>query len=158
MGPRHPLGPITLPRVRAALLCAAALAAPLAAGCSAKPDASSGGKAAEPASLRELARRTDCDVTGTRKVKDLEQGNCKTPRGRYVLLSFVSDQGMDSWLHEAKPWGGWYLVGARWVAVSEKPTLESLRKDLGGEIVQGDHHDGAGSGGGHGGAHGGGHG
>ncbi|MFB4307682.1 hypothetical protein [Actinomadura sp. GTD37] len=152
MGSRHPLGPITLPRVRTALLCAAVLAAPLAAGCSAKSDASSGGRTAKPADLQELARQTDCKVTGTRKVKDLEQGNCKTSRGQYVLLSFTTDDGMNSWLREAKPWGGWYLVGARWVAVSQKPTLESLRTDLGGEIVQGDHH-----GGGHGGGHSGGH-
>ncbi|MFA1542254.1 hypothetical protein [Actinomadura monticuli] len=150
MGSRHPLGPITLPRPRTALLCAAALALPLAAGCSAKSDASDG-KAAKPASLQELAQQTDCKVTGTRKVKDLEQGNCKTSLGRYVLLSFTTDGGMDSWLHEAKPWGGWYLVGARWIAVSEKPVLESLRKELGGEIVQGDHHGGGGQ---HGGGHG----
>ncbi|NKZ07509.1 hypothetical protein [Actinomadura latina] len=144
MGSRHPLDLIRPP-----LLCAAALALPLAAGCSASSDAA-GEKAAKPASLQELAQQTDCKVTGTRKVKDLEQGNCKTGLGRYVLLSFTSDKGMDSWLHEAKPWGGWYLVGARWVAVSEKPTLESLRKELGGEIVQGDHHGTGHSGGEHG--------
>jgi hypothetical protein len=143
MGSRHPLDHIRLP-----LLCAAALALPLAAGCSA--DASSGEKTAKPASLQELAKQTDCKVTGTRKVKDLEQGNCKTSLGRYVLVSFTTDKGMNAWLHEAKPWGGWYLVGARWIAVSEKPTLESLRKELGGKIVQGDHHGGGEHGGGHG--------
>ncbi|MGW5418291.1 hypothetical protein [Actinomadura geliboluensis] len=162
MGPRHHPRPITprpnasrarAPRARAALLCAAALALPLAAGCSAKSGASSGEKAAKPASLAELAKQTDCQVTGQRKVKDLEQGNCKTSLGRYVLVSFTTDAGMHSWLEEAKPWGGWYLVGARWVAVSQKPTLESLRKDLGGKIVQGDHH-GSGQEGGHEGGHG----
>lgn len=134
MGSRHHLGLLkTLP------LCAALLATPVAAGCSAGSDAS-GGKAAEPASLAELAQRTDCSLTGKRKVKDLEQGNCKTARGRYVLLSFTSDNGMNAWLEEAKPWGGTYLVGARWVAVSQQQTLESLRGDLGGRIVQGDGH------------------
>ncbi|MES9605537.1 hypothetical protein [Actinomadura sp. NPDC000929] len=134
MGSRHHLGLLkTLP------LCAALLAMPVAAGCSAGSDAS-GGKAAEPASLAELAQRTDCSLTGKRKVKDLEQGNCKTARGRYVLLSFTSDNGMKAWLEEAKPWGGTYLVGARWVAVSQQQTLESLRGDLGGRIVQGDGH------------------
>ncbi|MEV0666513.1 hypothetical protein ACIBI3_27810 [Actinomadura luteofluorescens] len=120
-------------------LCAAALALPLAAGCSAASDAS-GGKAAKPASLAELAQQTDCSLTGKRKVEDLEQGNCKTAKGRYVLLSFTSDNGMNAWLEEAKPWGGTYLVGARWVAVSQQQTLESLREDLGGKIVQGDGH------------------
>lgn len=148
MGSRHPLDLITPPRMRTALLCAAALALPLAAGCSSSD--ASGGKTAKPASLQELAQQTDCKVTGTRKVKDLEQGNCKTSVGRYVLVSFTTDKGMNSWLHEAKPWGGWYLVGARWIAVSEKPTLETLRKELGGKIVQGDHHGGGEHGGGHG--------
>ncbi|MGI5202708.1 hypothetical protein ACQEU6_14195 [Spirillospora sp. CA-108201] len=130
-------------------LCAAVLAMPLAAGCSAGSDAS-GGKDAEPASLAELAQQTDCSLTGKRKVEDLEQGNCKTARGRYVLLSFTSDNGMNAWLEEAKPWGGTYLVGARWVAVSQQQTLESLRGDLGGKIVQGDDGHGAGHGSGHG--------
>lgn len=147
MGSRHPLD-----LIRSPLLCAAALALPLAAGCSAE-SGDSAEKVAKPASLQELARQTDCKVTGTRKVKDMEQGNCKTSLGRFVLLSFTTDKGMQSWLHEAKPWGGWYLVGARWVAVSEKPTLESLRTELGGKIVQGDHH-GSGQEGGHEGGHG----
>ncbi|NDU77073.1 hypothetical protein GWI34_31300 [Actinomadura sp. DSM 109109] len=135
MGSRHPLGLLkTVP------LCAAALAMPLAAGCSAGSDASGGGKAAKPASLAELARQTDCSLTGKRKVQDLEQGNCKTARGRYVLLSFTTDNGMNAWLEEAKPWGGTYLVGARWVAVSQQQTLEQLRTDLGGKIVHGDGH------------------
>ncbi|MEU8302146.1 hypothetical protein AB0C84_01180 [Actinomadura sp. NPDC048955] len=139
MGSRHHLGLLRLGSWKTVPLCAAALAMPLAAGCSAASDASDG-KAAKPASLAELAQQTDCSLTGKRKVQDLEQGNCKTARGRYVLLSFTSDNGMNAWLEEAKPWGGTYLVGARWVAVSQQKTLESLREDLGGKIVQGDNH------------------
>ncbi|SFN23680.1 MULTISPECIES: hypothetical protein [Actinomadura] len=143
---RHHLGLMkTVP------LCAAVLALPLAAGCSAS-DASDG-KTAKPATLAELAKQTDCSVTGKRKVKDLEQGNCKTSQGRFVLLSFTTDKGMHAWLEEAKPWGGVYLVGARWVVVSQQKTLEGLRKDLGGKIVHGDDH-GTGGGGGHGSGHG----
>ncbi|MFI0407000.1 hypothetical protein [Actinomadura sp. 3N508] len=136
-----------------ALLCAAALSVSMAlasaAGCSAISDATSGGedegKVAKPASLAQLAQQTSCSVTGQRKVKDLEQGNCKTAQGRYVLLSFTTDQGMNTWLHEAKPWGGVYLVGARWVVVSQEHTLQTLRKDLGGKIVHGDNHGGGGA-------------
>ncbi|TDB84222.1 hypothetical protein E1264_25435 [Actinomadura sp. KC216] len=135
--------------------CAAALSVSLAltsaAGCSAISDATSGGedegKVARPASLAQLAEQTSCSLTGQRKVKDLEQGNCKTAQGRYVLLSFTTDQGMNTWLHEAKPWGGVYLVGARWVVVSQEQTLQTLRKDLGGKIVHGDNHGGGGTGG-----------
>ncbi|WP_230421257.1 hypothetical protein [Actinomadura soli] len=156
MGSRHHLG-----LMKPALLCAAAVALPLAAGCSAISDATSGGeggqgKVAKPASLAQLAQQTSCSLTGQRKVKDLEQGNCKNSQGRYVLLSFTTDQGMNTWLHEARPWGGVYLVGARWVVVSQEPTLQTLRKDLGGKIVHGDNHGGGNGGGGasHGTGHG----
>ncbi|TDC54687.1 hypothetical protein E1281_15770 [Actinomadura sp. KC345] len=147
MGPRH--HPVLK---KHALLCAAAaLALPLAAGCGGSDEAS--GATAEPASLQELAEQTDCSLTGKRKVKDMEQGNCKNDLGKYVLLSFTTDKNMNSWLTEAKPWGGVYLVGARWVVVSQEKTLQTIRKDLGGKIVHGDKHDG---GGGHGsGGHGG---
>ncbi|WUH96324.1 hypothetical protein OHR68_22360 [Spirillospora sp. NBC_00431] len=146
MGSRHHLG-----LTKSALLCAAAMAL---ASCSASSDASptGEGKAARPASLAKLAEQTSCSLTGTRKVKDLEQGNCKTSQGRYVLLSFTTDQGMNAWLHEARPWGGTYLVGARWVVVSRQKTLETLRADLGGKIVHGDNHGGGGA------SHGAGHG
>ncbi|RKS74472.1 hypothetical protein BZB76_2986 [Actinomadura pelletieri DSM 43383] len=149
MGSRHLSG-----LTRSSLLCAVAVALS-AGGCSTKPDASSGGdaKVAEPASLQRLAEQTGCSLTGQRKVADLEQGNCKNARGRYVLLSFTTEKGMNTWLHEARPWGGTYLVGARWIAVSTDRTLETLRKDLGGEIVHGDGH-GTGGGASHGTGHG----
>lgn len=129
-------------RSLAALLCAAALPVPAAAGCSAVGGGPDGPGEAAPASLAELAEKTGCTPTGERAVEDLEQGNCETPRGRYVLLSFTTDEGMRTWLDEARPWGGSYLVGARWVAVSTPETLQSLRADLGGKIVSGDPHGG----------------
>lgn len=55
-------------------------------------------------------------------------------------MSFKTDQGQNAWLEEAKPWGGTYLVGTRWVIVSTPPTLETLRKTLGGNILNGAHH------------------
>lgn len=126
-----------------ALLGAAALA--LTAGCSAgaKTATGAGDRAGTPATLDELATRTGCNLAGKRKAAELQQGNCTNSRGRYVLVSFTTDQGRDSWLTEAKPWGGQYLVGPRWVAVGTQQTLESLRKDLGGKIVAGDQHGGS---------------
>ncbi|MFG2086073.1 MULTISPECIES: hypothetical protein [unclassified Spirillospora] len=134
MGSRHHL----VPKKQALLCAAAALTLPLAAGCGGA-DASDG-KSAKPASLKELAEQTDCSVTGKRKVADMEQGNCKNDLGQYVLLSFTTDKNMNAWLEEAKPWGGVYLVGARWVVVSKEKTLQTIRKDLGGKIVHGDSH------------------
>src|SRR5437868_559617 len=124
MGSTHHLRAITT-----GLLCGAvALALPLAAGCSGKSEAAGGGAEREgtPASLDQLAARTGCTLTGQRKAQELEQGNCTNSRGRYVLVSFTSAKGMTSWMAEAKPWGGSYLVGTQWVAVSTPTTLQSL--------------------------------
>ncbi len=151
MGSRHHPGP----KKRALLFAAAALAVPLAAGCG----GGSSDRTPQPASVQELAEKTNCSVTGKRKVADLEQGNCKNDLGRYVLVSFASEKKMNTWLEEAKPWGGVYLVGAGWVVVSEEKTLQTIRKDLGGKIVHGDTHSWGDGDGGHGGGHGsGGHG
>ncbi|MBO2465910.1 hypothetical protein [Actinomadura violacea] len=143
MGSTHHLGRAArASRAGLALAAAAVLALPLAAGCSAKKAGASGDadRAAAPASLDELAARTGCSLAGRRKADQLQQGNCQNSRGHYVLVSFDSDQDMNAWLNEAKPWGGTYLVGTRWVAVSTQATLQSLRKDLGGHILSGDMH------------------
>ncbi|GAA2158478.1 hypothetical protein [Actinomadura napierensis] len=143
MGSTHHLGRAArLPRAGLALAAAAVLALPLAAGCQAgKAGASGDGdRAAAPASLDELASRTGCSLVGRRKAEQLQQGNCRNSRGQYVLVSFDRDQDMNAWLDEAKPWGGTYLVGTRWVAVSTPATLQSLRKDLGGRIQSGEMH------------------
>lgn len=151
MGSRHVFGL----KKRALLCAAAAMALPLTAGCG---SGGSDGKGAEPANLQELAEQTNCSLTGKRKVEDMEQGNCKNDLGRYVLLSFTTDKNMNAWLTEAKPWGGTYLVGARWVVVSEEKTLQTIREDLGGKIVHGETHSWGNESGGHGSGHGSGHG
>ncbi|MEW2356629.1 hypothetical protein [Spirillospora sp. NPDC029432] len=142
--------------VRTVLLCGAALAPPAAAGCSGGHGGhgTDGAPAAKEATIEQLAQRTGCTLTGTRKAAELRQGQCKTGKGRYVLVSFTSDKTRDSWLTEAKPWGGTYLVGPKWVAVATPQILETLRKDVGGKIVKGDDH-GGGGGGQHGAGHGG---
>ncbi|MFB4298980.1 hypothetical protein [Actinomadura sp. NTSP31] len=143
MGSTHHLGRAArLPRAGLALAAAAVLALPLAAGCQAGKAGTSGDgdRAAAPANLDELAARTGCSLVGRRKAEQLQQGNCRNSRGQYVLVSFDRDQDMTAWLDEAKPWGGTYLVGTRWVAVSTPATLQSLRKDLGGRIQSGEMH------------------
>ncbi|MFC5751130.1 hypothetical protein [Actinomadura rugatobispora] len=129
--------------VKAALLCGAVIV-PLAAGCSGSSGSASHsgheGPAAKPATIEQLAQKTGCTLAGKRNSAELRQGACQTSRGRYTLVSFTDDKGRDSWLTEAKPWGGSYLVGPRWVAVATPPILESLRKEVGGKIINGDQH------------------
>ncbi|MFC6886259.1 MULTISPECIES: hypothetical protein [Actinomadura] len=146
MGSPHHLTP-----ARAALLCgAAAVTLPLSSACSGAAagngaDGADGahsahGAAASPATIEQLAARTGCALSGKRGSEELRQGACRTAKGRYTLVSFTTDRGRDAWLEEARPWGGSYLVGTRWVAVGAPRTLESLRADLGGHVMNGDHH------------------
>ncbi|WP_018657224.1 hypothetical protein [Actinomadura flavalba] len=107
------------------------------AGCSAGTPA-----AGAPATIEQLAARTGCSLNGSRGAEELRQGSCSTSRGRYTLVGFTTDQGQAAWLREAKPWGGTYLVGTRWVAVGTPAVLEGLRADLGGRIDHGDRHHG----------------
>lgn len=98
------------------------------------------GKAAEPATIEQLAAKTGCTLTGKRAAEELQQGACQTAKGRYTLVGFATDRGQQAWLEEAKPWGGTYLVGARWVAVGTPQTMESLRGTLGGTVLNGARH------------------
>jgi hypothetical protein len=130
-------------------LLGAALA--LAAGCSGGGNAAdatnqAGGNGAPAAvtvsGLPDLAKKVGCGgkLTGQTKAAELNQGVCKTSKGRFTLLTFASDQGQAAWLVEAKEWGGAYLVGQRWIAVSQEPNLKSLQKTLGGAIELGRQH------------------
>ncbi|GLZ10648.1 hypothetical protein Acsp04_08830 [Actinomadura sp. NBRC 104425] len=134
--------------LRAALLCgAAAVLLPLAAGCTgASGEAGGQGqvKQAQPATAEQLAQQTGCTLSSIRKVADLSQGACQTSKGRFTVVSFTTDQGQQAWLEEAKPWGGTYLVGPRWVVVSTEQTLKALQEDLGGQIQYGADHSGGG--------------
>ncbi|MBW8481067.1 hypothetical protein [Actinomadura parmotrematis] len=122
--------------LRAALFGTAVLA--LAAGCGGAAGMTHA--AAEPATIEQLAARTGCSLSGTRSAEELRQGACQTARGRYTLVGFSSGEGRRQWLEEARPWGGSYLVGPNWVAVGTQPVLQALKKDLGGDILDGEMH------------------
>jgi hypothetical protein len=135
---------IHLTPVKAALVCGAVLVLPLAA-CSSKEG--DGLPQAKAANIEQLSQKLGCTLTGKRNAKELRQGLCKTSAGRFVLVDFNNDKQRDAWLTEAKPWGGVYLVGPRWVvSASNQQIVDALRKDLGGQVVHGDRH---GQGGGH---------
>ncbi|PJE97991.1 hypothetical protein CUT44_01710 [Streptomyces carminius] len=104
--------------------------------------------------LEQLAARTECEPRMQTDAEELRQGVCTTGDGRYVLATFATAGGQQSWLAEAKPYGGTYLVGEKWVAVGEPGVLGKLRGRLGGAVESGASHSG--DGGGDGGAHSGG--
>lgn len=120
---------------------AVAAAALALAGCSAGGQ-KSGDDApkAVPATLDQLAAKSQCKLVSPTKTQEVRQAACKSPRGRLTMLTFSTDRGAKTWLEEAKPWGGAYLVGARWVIVGTPDQLKPLRLNLGGHIEHGRQH------------------
>jgi hypothetical protein len=139
------MGPsLTRVPARLALACAALVTL---AGCTNSPKAPAGHSTHDDgppavlvAGLDDLSKKAGCRLQGKTNSEELRQGECKNAKARYTLLTFASDKDQQTWLKEAKIWGGSYLVGPRWIAVGEQPELEALRRNLGGDIEHGDTH------------------
>lgn len=132
-----------------AVAAAGALAAlPLVTACGGGDDAESagGGKAAPsvtaapaagvvaPAKVEVIAGLTGCEPKIRIDADELRQGVCRTKKADYLITTFPEEKYKETWLEEARVYGGRYLVGTRWV-VSVKPALlESFRAKLGGTI------------------------
>ncbi|WP_285565178.1 hypothetical protein [Streptomyces sp. RTGN2] len=99
--------------------------------------------------LEELAARAHCEPKLQTDAQELRQANCTTDDGRYVLATFATDRGQREWINEANDYGGAYLVGRRWVAVSDATVIAALRGRLGGTVeTASPHHSGSGGSGG----------
>ena len=48
--------------------------------------------------------------------------------GKFVLATFATDRGQREWLNGAKDYGGYYLVGRKWVAVGEQKTVSGAAR------------------------------
>ena len=79
---------------------------------------------------------------------EIRQGVCKISDGKFILATFATDRGQREWLNEAKDYGGYYLVGAKWVAVADQKMVTTLRGRLGGTMEEGTSHHAGSSGGG----------
>ncbi|WP_329376816.1 hypothetical protein OG625_04835 [Streptomyces sp. NBC_01351] len=114
-----------------ALLCVGGCAAP--------------GPARAPAtrsvSIEEIASAIGCTAEVSVEAEELRQGGCETGQGAYRMATFAADEGLRSWLAEARVYGGSYLVGNRWVVTTrETGALSSLRDRLGGSLDTGTPH------------------
>ncbi|MEU4464845.1 hypothetical protein AB0G20_14215 [Streptomyces sp. NPDC024017] len=133
---------------RAVAVAGALAALPLVTACSGGDDAegAGGGKAAPsvtaapaagvvaPAKVEVIAGLTGCKPKIRIDADELRQGVCRTKRADYLITTFPEEKYKETWLEEARVYGGKYLVGTRWV-VSVKPALlESFRAKLGGTI------------------------
>ncbi|MFC7985393.1 hypothetical protein [Streptomyces sp. NPDC057336] len=139
-------------RLTRPMLAPAAAAAVLAlTGCG--PDGD--GEAAVPetatGSLEHLAAEAKCEPDVQTDADTIRQALCGTGDGKYVLATFATDRGQREWINTAKDYGGYYLVGRKWVAVGHEDVVADLRGRLGGTLEQGAQHGGGSHPAGHGG-------
>ncbi|WP_344047003.1 hypothetical protein [Streptomyces thermoalcalitolerans] len=135
-------------RVTRPMLAVAGAAAVLAlAGCG----SGSGGEAKVPptatGSLESLAAEVKCKPNMQTDADTIRQAICKKGEEKYILATFATDRGQREWIEAAKDYGGFYLVGRKWVAVGEQKVLEDLRGRLGGDLEKGVDHSGMNHGG-----------
>ncbi|MFI0502013.1 hypothetical protein ACH3WN_04005 [Streptomyces albogriseolus] len=91
-------------------------------------------------SLEKLAAEAKCDPDMQTDADTIRQALCEKGGEKYVLATFATDRGQREWLNTAKDYGGYYLVGRKWVAVGEERTVEALRSTLGGDLEEGSEH------------------
>ncbi|WP_217136744.1 hypothetical protein [Streptomyces sp. AC558_RSS880] len=91
-------------------------------------------------SLEHLAAEAECDPNMQTDADTIRQALCEKGDEKYVLATFATDRGQREWLDTAKDYGGYYLVGRKWVAVGEERTVTALRGTLGGTMEEGSEH------------------
>jgi hypothetical protein len=91
-------------------------------------------------SLEDLAAEVKCKPSIQTDADEIRQAICKNPDGKFVLATFATDRGQREWINDAKDYGGFYLVGAKWVAVADQKVVTALRGTLGGDMEVGTNH------------------
>jgi hypothetical protein len=144
---------MSLTRKRLAVSAAGAVAALVVlTGCG----SDDGGEAKVPetatGSLEHIAGEVGCKPNMQTDADTIRQAICKNTdgefNGKFILATFATDRGQREWLNGAKDYGGYYLVGRKWVAVGEEKTVTGLRGRLGGTMEEGSEHMNGHSGGG----------
>ncbi|MEU0910181.1 hypothetical protein ACH4KU_01370 [Streptomyces althioticus] len=125
-------------RPKLALTCAVAALA--LAGCGSGGHGEHAVPPTATGSLEKLAAEAKCDPDMQTDADTIRQALCKKGDEKYVLATFSTDRGQREWLNTAKDYGGYYLVGRKWVAVGEERTVEALRTKLGGDLEEGSEH------------------
>ena len=129
-------------RVTRPMLAVAGAAAVLAlAGCgSGDSDAAAKVPSTATGSLESLAAKVKCRPNMQIDSDEVRQAICTTSDGKYVFATFATDRGQREWINDAKDYGGFYLVGRKWVAVGEDKVVKALQHTLGGDEEIGTNH------------------
>ncbi|RPF32980.1 hypothetical protein [Streptomyces sp. TLI_185] len=129
-------------RLTRPMLAVAGAAAVLAlAGCgTGNSDAAAKVPTAATGSLESLAAKVKCKPDMQIDSDEVRQAICKTSDGKFVFATFATDRGQREWINDAKDYGGFYLVGRKWVAVGEDKVVKALQHTLGGDEEIGTNH------------------
>ncbi|MFD3733859.1 hypothetical protein [Streptomyces sp. NPDC058632] len=103
-------------------------------------DGKSGAPVTATGSLEHLAAEAKCEPDMQTDADTIRQAICKTGKEKYILATFATDRGQREWLNGAKDYGGYYLVGRKWVAVGQEKTVTALQTTLGGTMEEGSEH------------------
>ncbi|MFH8450069.1 hypothetical protein ACH4CD_12530 [Streptomyces fungicidicus] len=125
---------------RPMLALTGAVAALALAGCGSGGDGEDRVPATATGSLEHLAAEAKCEPDMQTDADTIRQALCRKGGEKYVLATFATDRGQREWLNSAKDYGGYYLVGRKWVAVGEERTVTALRGTLGGTMEEGSEH------------------
>ncbi|WP_314174682.1 hypothetical protein [Streptomyces winkii] len=128
-------GRIVLPAV------VAASAALLLGGCSGDSGTASVAKSSKPPTVEKLAGALKCKADIQKKVEDYRLGACKADKTLYTFVTFKDNHAKRGWLDYSKDYGGTYLVGSRWIVVTDKPSkLGPIQAQYGGTVERGRGH------------------
>jgi hypothetical protein len=122
------------------LAVAGAAAVVALTGCGAGDDAAAKLPPTASGSLESLAAEVKCKPNMQTDADTIRQALCDTRTGRFILVTFSTDRGQREWIDEAKDYGGFYLVGRKWVAVGDDGVVRTLRGTLGGDVETGTDH------------------
>src|SRR5204863_5178301 len=78
-------------------------------------------------SLEDLAADVKCKPNIQTDADEIRQAICNNSDGKFVLATFATDRGQREWINDAKDYGGYYLVGSKWVAVGDNGVVKALR-------------------------------
>lgn len=123
-------------RWAAAAATAAALLAVSGCGSSDSGQQATGG----PMKLERITKTIGCKSSLQTDSAELRQSSCRKAKQTFIVLTFASKTGQRTWLDNAKPYGGDYLVGTRWVVEADLKALGPVQKELGGSVEAGEDH------------------
>jgi hypothetical protein len=129
-----------LTRPRLALAGAAAVLA--LAGCGSGSEKKAAVPETATGSLEQIAAEAKCEPNMQTDADTIRQAICKKGKEKYILATFATDRGQREWINTAKDYGGYYLVGRKWVAVGHEDVVQALHGTLGGTVEEGTDHSG----------------